>query len=111
MVKTVTNETDFIIKKISSHLKTHDLHALSGEVIPTKRKIGGETVHLIPSLYVPERKIPIELTANKQRDQDYMDIGLLPLVISEFERVQGTPIEDHIDSFLDFHTKWKDGLI
>tara|TARA_B100001971_G_C18108084_1_gene492636 strand:- start:151 stop:489 length:339 start_codon:yes stop_codon:yes gene_type:complete len=108
MVKTVTNETDFTLKKISSHLKDeHQLHTLRGEVIPTKRTLPNskEVIHFIPELFIPELKIPIEITADKQRDDDYMKIGMLPMVIvPESLRVS---VEKYIDTFMDFHKKWK----
>ena len=108
MVKTVTNETDFILKKISSHLKDkYNLHTLRGEVVPTKRTLPNskEVVHFIPELYIPELKIPIEVTADKQRDEDYMKIGMLPMVlVPESLKVS---IEEYIDTFIEFHQKWK----
>ena len=108
MVKTVTNETDFILKKISSHLKDkYNLHTLRGEVVPTKRTLANskEVVNFIPELYVPELKIPIEVTADKQRDEDYMKIGMLPMVlVPESLKVS---IEEYIDTFIEFHQKWK----
>ena len=96
-----------ILRKITSHLKNeHNLHALSGEVIPTKRTLpdSQETIHFIPSLYIPELKIPIELTIDKQRDDNYMALGMLPMVVSENLTVS---VEEYIDSFLDFHKKWR----
>ena len=108
MVKTVTSEKDFILKKISSHLKDkYNLHTLRGEVVPTKRTLPNskEVVHFIPELYIPELKIPIEVTADKQRDEDYMKIGMLPMVlIPESLKVS---IEEYIDTFIEFHQKWK----
>ena len=112
MVKTVTSETDFTLKKISSHLKDeYNLHTLLGEVIPTKRTLpnSNEIIHFIPVLYIPELKVPIEITADKERDEEYMRLGLLPMVIVPASlRVS---IEEYIDTFLEFHKKWKAGHI
>ena len=98
------------LRMIINHLKLRNLHALSGEVIPTKRKVGGETVHFIPSLYIPELKVPIELATDKDRDDDYLKMGMLPLVITE-SRMRFDSVEEFIDSFLDFHKKWSDNSI
>lgn len=99
-----------ILRKISNHLKTHNLHALSGEVVPTKRKAGGEIVNYVPSLYIPELKIPIELSVDKVRDDDYLALGMLPMVVTE-NRMRFDTVEEYIDSWLDFHGKWKDGRL
>ena len=106
MVKTVTNETDSTLKKISNHLKSeHDLHTLFGEVIPTKRTVPNSKtiINFMPDLFIPELRIPIETTADKERDADYMKIGMLPMVIGEHLKVS---VEEYIDNFLDFHKKW-----
>ena len=107
MVKTVTNETDSTLKKISNHLKSeHDLHTLFGEVIPTKRTVPNSktVIHFMPELFIPELRIPIEVTSDKERDEDYLKIGMLPMVIvPEHLKVS---VEEYIDTFLDFHKKW-----
>ena len=111
MVKTVTNKTDSTLKTISNHLKNSNLHTLLGEVIPTKRTMpnSNELIHFIPALWIPELKIPIEITADKERDEEYMRLGLLPMVIdTDSLRV---PIEEYIDVFLEFHEKWRAGHI
>ena len=110
MKTTPKNVEDSILKKISDHLKICGLHALSAEVIPTKRKVGGETVHFIPSLYIPELKIPIELATDHQRDEDYLALGMLPMVVTA-SRMRFDTVEEYVDSFLDFHTKWVRGQI
>ena len=100
-----------VLRKIISHLKNeHNLHALNGEVIPTKRTLpdSQELIHFIPSLYIPELKIPIELTIDKQRDNDYFSIGMLPMIVSENLTVS---VEAYIDAFLDFHKKWRSNKI
>jgi len=102
-------QSTLLLKRIAEHLKSkHQLHSLRGEVIKTKRKVGTEYVHYIPVLFIPEQKIPIEITADKQRDEDYMKIGMLPMVISESLTVTA---EVYIDEFLEFHKKWKRGHI
>lgn len=109
MVKKSTNVQEPILRRITNHLKNeHNLHALSGEVIPTKRTLPNskEIVHFIPSLYIPEKKIPIEITADKERDDDYMKIGMLPMVVIE-SRLRFDSVEEYVNSFLDFHSKWK----
>ena len=111
MVKIVTSKTDSTLKKISIHLKMLNMHTLLGEVIPTKRTLpnSGEIIHFIPALWIPELKIPIEITADKERDAEYMRLGLLPMVIVvDSLRVS---IEEYIDVFLEFHKKWKAGHI
>ena len=68
-----------------------------------------EVIHFIPELFIPELKIPIEVTADKQRDEDYMKIGMLPMVIvPDSLRVS---VEKYIDTFMDFHKKWKEKKI
>ena len=107
MVKTATSTTDSTLKTISNYLQTINLHTLLGEVIPTKRTLpnSNEVIHFIPALFIPELKIPIEVTADKQRDEDYMKIGMLPMVlIPESLKVS---IEEYIDTFIEFHQKWK----
>ena len=106
---TSNQKDDFVLKKITDHLKTHNLHSLRGEVIPTKRKIGGEVINFIPSLYIPEIKVPIELSQDKERDVDYMAIGMLPMVIVP-ENLSGS-VEVYIDAFIDFHKKWRNQSI
>ena len=110
MRTTSKNVEGSILKKISNHLKIRNLHALTGEVIPTKRKVGGETVHFIPSLYIPELKVPIELATDKDRDEDYLALGMLPMVVTA-SRMRFDTVEEYVDSFLDFHTKWVKGQI
>ena len=98
---------DSTLKAIINHLKNeYNLHTLFGEVIPTKRTLPNskEVVHFIPELFVPELKIPIEVTADKQRDEDYMKIGMLPMVIVP-ESIK------YIDTFIDFHKKWREKKI
>lgn len=96
-------------KRITEYLKSeHQLHSLRGEVIKTKRKLGTEYIHFIPALFIPELNIPIEMTSDKKRDDDYMAVGMLPMVISESLNV---PVEMYIDGFLEFHKKWRDGHI
>ena len=105
-------KTDSTLKAIINHVKKeHNLHTLFGEVIPTKRTLPNskEIVHFIPELFVPELKIPIEITADKERDEDYMKIGMLPMVIIT-DHLKVT-IESYIDTFLDFHKKWKEKKI
>lgn len=111
MVKTATSTTDSTLKKISNHLKTCNLHTLLGEVIPTKRTLpnSNEIINFIPALWIPELKIPIEITVDKERDAEYMRLGLLPMVIVPASlRVS---IEEYIDTFLEFHSKWQAGHI
>ena len=111
MVKTATSTTDSTLKTISNYLKTINLHTLLGEVIPTKRTLpnSNEVIHFIPALFIPELKVPIEITADKERDEEYMRLGLLPMVIVPASlRVS---IEEYIDRFLEFHKKWKAGHI
>ena len=91
-------------RTIINHLKTKNLHALKGEVIPTKQKIADEIVHFIPDLFIPEMKVPIEMSQDKKRDAAYMAIGLLPMVIVP-ANIEGS-IEKYIDNFIDFHEKW-----
>ena len=68
-----------------------------------------EVIHFIPALLIPELKVPIEITADKERDEEYMRLGLLPMVIVPASlRVS---IEEYIDTFLEFHKKWKAGHI
>ena len=107
--KSTVVEQESILRKISNHLKNeHNLHALSGEVIPTKRTLPNskEVINFIPPLYIPEKKIPIEITADKDRDDDYMKIGMLPMVVIE-SRLRFDSVEEYINSFLDFHNKWR----
>ena len=92
------------LRTIINHLKTHNLHALKGEVIPTKQKIADEIVHFMPDLFIPEMKVPIEMSQDKDRDASYMAIGMLPMVIVP-ANIEGS-IEEHIDKFIDFHEKW-----
>ena len=101
---------ELLLKKITDHLKSHNLHGLRGEVVPTKRKIGGEVVNFIPDLYIPEVEIPVELTVDKDRDDDYLSVGLLPMVVTE-SRMRFDTVEEYVDSFLDFHKKWNDSRI
>ena len=100
-------KTDSTLKAIINHLKKeHNLHTLFGEVIPTKRTLPNskEIVNFIPELFVPEQKSPIEVTSDKERDEDYLKIGMLPMVIvPEHLKVS---VEEYIDTFLDFHKKW-----
>tara|TARA_B100001245_G_scaffold158672_1_gene119382 strand:+ start:753 stop:1058 length:306 start_codon:yes stop_codon:yes gene_type:complete len=99
------------LKRITDYLKSkHQLHSLRGEVIATKRTIPNsrEFIHFIPELFIPELKIPIEFTSDKERDEDYMAIGLLPMVISDSLTVE---VEVYIDEFLEFHKKWRAGHI
>ena len=94
-----------ISRSIINHLKTHNLHALKGEVIPTKRKTdSGEIVHLMPDLFIPEIKVPVEMSRDKERDVQYMAIGMLPMVVVP-ENISGS-VEVYIDAFIDFHKKW-----
>ena len=104
-------EQSISLKRITAYLKSeHQLHSLRGEMIPTKRTLPNskEVVHFIPALFIPEKKIPVEITADKERDDDYMKIGMLPMVISDSLTVT---VEKYIDSFLEFHKKWKAGHI
>ena len=92
-------------RTIINHLKIHNLHALKGEVISTKQKTaGGEIVHFIPDLFIPEMKVPIEMSQDKDRDANYMAIGMLPMVVVP-ANIEGS-IEKYIDNFIDFHKKW-----
>lgn len=92
-------------RTIINHLKSHNMHALKGEVIPTKQKTaGGEIVHFIPDLFIPEMKVPIEMSQDEKRDASYMAIGMLPLVVVP-ANIEGS-IEKYIDDFIDFHKKW-----
>jgi len=111
MVKTATSKTDSTLKKISNHLKSCNLHTLLGEVIPTKRTLpnSGEIIHFIPAMFIPELKIPIEITSDKERDEEYMRLGLLPMVI--VPAALKVSIEEYIDAFLEFHKKWRAGHI
>ena len=111
--KSTVVEQESILRKISNHLKNeHNLHALSGEVIPTNRTLpkSKEVINFIPALYIPEKKIPIEITADKDRDDDYMKIGMLPMVVIE-SRLRFDSIGEYINSFLDFHSKWRGNKI
>ena len=111
--KSTVVEQESILRKISNHLKNeHNLHALSGEVIPTKRTLPNskEVINFIPALYIPEKKIPNEITADKDRDDDYMKIGMLPMVVIE-SRLRFDSIGEYINSFLDFHSKWRGNKI
>tara|TARA_Y100000758_G_scaffold301404_1_gene267221 strand:+ start:2787 stop:3131 length:345 start_codon:yes stop_codon:yes gene_type:complete len=102
---------DSILRKISNHLKNkHSMHALSHEVIPTRRTIGAEVVNRMPALYIPELKVPIEVTVSKERDDDYLALGMLPLVAVP-SRMRFDSPEEFVDSFIDFHTKWTEGRI
>ena len=109
--KSIGNQKhELVLKKISDHLKAHNLHSLRGEVILTKRKLADEYVNFIPDLYIPEIKVPVELTVDTLRDDDYMKIGMLPLVVTA-SRMRFDTVEEYVDSFLDFHKKWKDSRI
>ena len=97
-----------LLKQISDILKKKELHALIGEkVIPTKNKINGEVIHYLPALWIPEIKVPIEITTDKKRDEDYMSLGMLPMVIVPKNFREGITVEKYIDNFLDFHEKWR----
>jgi len=98
-----------MLKRITDYLKSeHQLHSLRGEAIKTKRKLGTEYVNLIPVLFIPELKIPVEMTSDNKRDEDYMALGMLPMIISESATI---PVEMYIDEFLEFHKEWKRGHI
>ena len=102
-------EQSISLKRITAYLKSeHQLHSLRGEMIPTKRTLPNskEVVHFIPALFIPEKKIPVEITADKERDDDYMKIGMLPMVVIE-SRLRFDSVEEYVNSFLDFHSKWE----
>ena len=110
--KNLEDKKDLTLKKISDYLKTkHNLHTLVGEVIPTKRTLPNsrEVIHFIPELFIPELKIPIEVTADKQRDDDYMKVGMLPMVV--IPKSLKVSVEKYVDAFLDFHKKWRSKAI
>ena len=110
--KNLKGKNDPILKKISDYLKTrYNLHTLVGEVIPTKRTLPNsrEVIHFIPELFIPELKIPIEVTADKQRDDDYMKVGMLPMVV--IPKSLKVSVEKYVDAFLDFHKKWRSKAI
>ena len=101
-----------LLKQISDILKKKELHALIGEkVIPTKNKINGQVIHYLPTLWIPEIKVPIEITTDKKRDEEYMALSMLPMVIVPKNFREGITVEKYIDNFLDFHEKWRKQII
>ena len=65
-----------LLKQISDILKEKELHALIGEkVIPTKKNLNGEVIHYLPALWIPEIKVPIEITTDKTCTSFYMSTG------------------------------------
>ena len=92
---------------IITYLKVkYEYHCLVGEkLVQSGRKIGGEVIHFLPDMFIPEIDVPVELTADKDRDNDYMKAGYLPMVIVE-ENLR-VDVHTYIDVFLDFHKKWR----